>query len=135
MNIRNVFRTFSDVFFPYIFCSHYSCVSGKIVLRVSPPPFFGHDIRVNIIKRFFALLYDDFFSKFLHALFVCIWKYFFTRFVPSIFGHDFRVNIKNHFSHFFRRFFQTFFARTIRMFLETLFSAYFSPHFLVTIFV
>ena len=49
---KTLFSLFSADFFPNIFCSHYSCVSGIIVSRVFSPLFFGNDICVNIKKHF-----------------------------------------------------------------------------------
>ena len=66
--------------FPNILCSHYSCVSRKIVSRFFSPPFFGHDILVNIKKRF-ALVSTIFFPFFL-ALLVCSWKNCFASSFP-----------------------------------------------------
>ena len=139
------FALFYDDFFPNIFCSHYWCVSGKIVSRVLFPPFFGHDIRVNI-KNEFSHFSPTIFSPtyFSRTIRVFLEKLFLRVFSPQFFGHDIRVNIKNVSSQFLRRFFPntfyshyfalfcidffpTFFARSIGLFLEKLFRAFFPP--------
>jgi len=114
------------------------------LFRAFFPPFFGHDIRVNIkndfsqfllrffpnifCSHYFALFCDDFSQNFLPALLVCFWKNCFPRFFPPFFGHDIRVNIKNVFSQFFTTIFiPTFFAGTIGLFLEKLFRGFFPP--------
>ena len=81
---KTFFALFSDDFFPNIFCSHYSFVSGKIFSLVLCPPFFRHDIRVNIKKRFSQFIPKFFSQHFLLALYVCFWKNCFARFFPPI---------------------------------------------------
>ena len=170
-------------FFPNIFCTHYSCVSGKLVSRVFtpalffwsrysceyknrfyalfpddlfptffartirvflvnlfrsfPPPFFGSRYSCEYKKRLFALFPDDLFSHIFCSHYSCVSGKLVSRFFSPLLGHYIRVNIKKRvFLHFFPNcFLQQFFARTIRVFLEKFFRAFFSPHFLVMIFV
>ena len=82
---KTFFALFFDDFFPIIFCSHYLCDPAKIVSRVYLILFFGHDIRVNIYKRFSHFFPAIFVPKFLLALFLCFWKNCFARFFPAIF--------------------------------------------------
>jgi len=72
VNIKIVFsHFFTTIFFPNIFCSHYSFVSGKIVSRVSYATLFGHDIRVNIkyvFLHFFTWIFSQhFFARTIRA--------------------------------------------------------------------
>ena len=84
VNIKNVFSDIFRRFFPYIFCPHYWCVSGKIVSRVFSP-ILGHDIRViikNDFSHFFAtILFPTFFAR----LLVCFFKNCIARFSTPFF--------------------------------------------------
>ena len=104
---RHFFALFYDDFFPNIFCSHYWCVSGKIV------------------TAFFS-------SHFLDTILVWILKKFFSQFLRRFFLNIF---CSHYFALFCDDFFKIFFACNIGVFLEKLFRAFFSLHFLVTILV
>jgi len=83
VNIKTFFGTFSDEFYPNIFCPDYSCSFVKIVSRVFSPPFFGHDIRVNM-KNVFS---------------TC-----FRRSSPIFFARTIRVFLEKYFRGFFPHF-------------------------------
>ena len=51
---------------------HYWCVSGKIVSRVLFPPFFGHDIRVNIKNVFSHFFPTIFFPNIFSLHYWCV---------------------------------------------------------------
>ena len=104
MNIKNVFRTSFRRFFPLHFLlALYVCFWKNCFARF--PPFFGHDIRVNI-KKVFSHFFTTFFFKIFCTHYSCVSGKIFSRVLfPAFFGHDFRVNIKNHISHFFRTIF------------------------------
>jgi len=79
--IKNVISHFFQTIFYTVFCSRYTCVSGKVFLAFFPP-FFGHDIRVfikNVFSHFFETI---FFHCCLLAKSVCFWKNFFFAFFP-----------------------------------------------------
>ena len=122
------YALFPDDLFPNIFCSHYSCVSGKLVSRVfTPPRFFGSRYSYEYKKRFFALFSDDLFPTF----FACTIREFleklFHAFFPPFFGHDIRVNIKNVYSPFFPTiFFPHFLLALFLCFWKNCFELFFS---------
>ena len=131
MNIKKTFFSlFSDDFFPNIFCSHYSCVSGKFVSRVFSTHFWSR-YSCEYKETFFALFSDDFIPHhFLLALFLCFWKNCFALFFPSpFFGHGIRVNIKKLFRTFFRRFFPHFLIALFVCFWKNCFASFFPPIF------
>jgi len=66
----------------------------KKLVRAFFPTFFGHDIRVNIKKGFFAIFFDDFFPTFFARTIGVFLEKLFRAFFPPILGHDVRVIIK-----------------------------------------
>jgi len=66
----------------------------KKLSRIFSPYFFGHDIRVFIKKRVFALFPDDFFPSFLLAICVSLEKIIFRVFSP-IFWSQYLCVFKN----------------------------------------
>jgi len=82
------------------------------LFRAFFPPFFGHDIRMNIKNVFSHFFATIFFPTILARSIGVFLEKLFRAFFPPFLGHDIRVNIKK-FSQFFATiFFQTFFVRT-----------------------
>ena len=133
---KTFFTLLSDDFSAKFFARTIRVFLEKLFRAFSPPQFFRHDIRMNITKRFSHFFTTIFSPTLFAALFVCLWKNCFARFIPPIFRHDIRVNIKKTFFALFSEdFFPNIFACTNSVFLEKLFRAFCSPYFLITIFV
>jgi len=136
--MREYKKRFSH-FFPTIFSQHFLfalfvCFWKNCFARL-PPPFFGHDIRVNIKKLFFTLLFYDFFTTYFARTIRLILQNLFRSFFTPFFGINIRVNVKNVFSHFFSTIFSKLFCSHYSCVSGNIVSRFFSPHFLVTIFV
>ena len=99
-------------------------------------PIFCHDIRV-FIKNVFSHFFQTFFSIVYTTRYLCVSvKNYFSSFFHLIFWSRYScVYKKRDFALFPDDFFPSFFAYDIRVIQEKNFSRFFSPHFLVTIFI
>ena len=89
------------------------------------PPFFGHDIRVNI-KIVFSHFFQMIFSYIFFSHYSCDSGLIVSRvFFPAFFGIDIRLNIKNVFSHFFPTIFSQHFLMHYSCVSEKLFRSFF----------
>jgi len=92
------------------------------------PPFFGHDIPVNLKYVFSHFFETIFFPTFFAGTIGVFSGKIVSCFFPPIFWSRNSCEYKKVFSHFFVTIcFPTFFAGTIRVFLEKLFCAFFPP--------
>jgi len=108
--IKNVFSHFFRRFFSIVFCSRYTCVSGKKFFSRFSTHFWSQYSFVYK-KRVFALFPDDFF--------------------PSFFAHDIRVFLEKFFSRFSSHFcsqYSCVYKKLFSHFLETIFSVFWIPY-------
>jgi len=132
-------KNFFSRFFPPIFWSRYSCVYKKRVFALFPDDFFNRfllAIYVCFRKKKFWLFFPPFFV----TIFICYKKTCFRTFLRLFFSNIFGIPYSCVFGKIFSRvFFPRFFGHDIRVLIKKrishFFQTIFSHRFLVAIFV